>query len=262
MVRRDTSVTFLDEFRMMVSIPSKLAVPEFTVSDTLVSRGHRVNSQRFLLPLRYHDWWLSVHVDSARCLGTPDHNRLFITDPTQAVVVVELASPHGERVLIIVWIQTLIKHLRPTGANDFVPWDEWGSGATFIEVSVDDDTSYLLVQGIHVVLLKAWVTSHLRIFDFSRRGCSILPLLDEGDGTKRRVSLEDGRGLLFQEGEDMVEWGLDSVGDGNFVYLVSNFCRRKSGGRLMVRQGRNYWFGRCVARLGAGLRYPSPYHLR
>lgn len=75
---------------------------------------------------------------------------------------------------------------------------------------------------------------HLYTFDLSRRGLSILPLWDEGDGTKRRISLEDGRRFLIQGNRGMSNWRFHSLGDGRFVYLVSRSHCWKSDGTLTL----------------------------
>ena len=52
-----------------------------------------------------------------------------------------------------------------------------------------DGVPHLLVQGARVILVKRragpgnYNNFYLCTFGFSRRGCSILPLLDEADGT-------------------------------------------------------------------------------
>ena len=212
-----------------------IGLPEFTVFNTLVQDDHHVNSRRFRVPLRYHSWQVSVHVDGNQCLGTPDRDGPLITDPAQAVLVVELINYHGRRDLIIVRVQTLIEHACSSGAEDYVPWDEWGRDATVMEIPIDDDDgSYPLVHGARVVLVKMGVVPHLRIFDFSRRGCSILPPWGEGDGAERMASFEGGQNLLLQGDEDMTGWRLDTLGNGDFVHLVSYFHHWDSGGRLIV----------------------------
>jgi len=244
-VGRKTHVTFLDEFRMMVLTPQIAPdVLEFILFDTLVPRGHPVISRRFCLPSRYRDWFPSVHVDGDRCLGTPDRDRPLIADPTQAVLVVKLDN-NGPCVLLVVRIQTLIEHVRSTGADTCVPWDVWGRGAGVMHVPMYGRASggpYPLVQGVRMLLVKHCTTPgcgnhdhlHLCTFDLSRRGRSILPLWDGGGGTERRVSFEDRQNSLLHEDERMVAWWFDAVGDGKLTYLVSRFRRWKSGTRLML----------------------------
>lgn len=235
LVKRRTRVTFLDEFRMMILTPrSPVDVPEFTVFDTITPCGHPANSRQFRLP-RHPGWGSYVHVGGDRCLGTLDQDRPLIADPIQAVVVIELVSRNGERVFIIVRIQTLVEHVCSMDTDGCVPWDKWGRYSTVMEIPKHDNgDSYPLVQGTHVVLVEMYATPRLRTFDFSRWGRGVLPLLDEGDGTGRRAVFEDGRNFLLQGSENVTEWGLDSLGDGKFVYLVSCFHPWGSGGRLMV----------------------------
>ena len=247
MVEWNTSVAFLDEFRMMVLnrriIPD---APEFALFDTLAPYGHPVNSRRFRLPPRYDNWTPSVHVDGDRCLGTLDRDKPLTTDPTQAIVVVKLVGHSTQRVLLIVRIRTLIQHVHSTSADTCVSWDVWGSGAAVLEVPMRGRSSpYLLVQGVRVTIVRMYTKMyctpgvdenhrhpHLCTFDLSQRGWSVLPLWGEDGGTERRVLFEGGRKLFLQGGEGMVECGFDPLGDGKFVYLVSSFRTWKCGGRL------------------------------
>jgi len=254
MADEKTSVTFLDEFRVMVLAPKILPdVLEFTLFDTLDPRGYPVKSQRFCLPSRYRNWTPSMHVDGDRCLGTLDRDKPLTTDPTQAILVVKLVGPSRLRVLLIVRVRTLIDHVRSKGTGARVPWDIWGRGTAVIEVPMrSQGNPYPLVQGVHVIIVEMYTRMytyitpgvdenhhhpHLCIFDLSKRGRSALPLWGEGGGTERRVLYEDGRKLLLQGGEGMVEWGFDPLGDGKFMYLVSRFCRWKCGDRLTLQSG-------------------------
>ena len=127
---RDAPVTFLDEFRMIL-FTSQISpgVLDFALFDTFVPRGHQMNSRRFSLPPRYHDWTSSICVDNDRCLGTLDQDGSLTTDPTQAVLVMMLSHHLGPSVLLIVRIQTLIERARSKGTDPCVPWDTWGSDA-------------------------------------------------------------------------------------------------------------------------------------
>lgn len=183
-----------------------------------------------------------MFVDSDRCLGTLDRNRLFITDPTQAILVVQLVSNYGERVLFIVRIQTLIEHLCSINTDACAPWDEWKVGAVVMKVirpGGSDGVPHPLVQGARVILVKRragpgnYINFYLCTFDFSRWDCSILPLSDEGGGTERRALFEDERDFSLQESERMSEVEFYSLGNGNFMYLVSSHHRWKSSGGLM-----------------------------
>lgn len=225
-----TGVAFLDEFKMMVwTLSGAMGVPEFTVFDTLIPCGLPVHSRRFRLPSRYQNWWPSVYIDGDTCLGTPDRDRPLTTDPSQAVIVVELVGYSGRRILIIVRIQALIGHMHSAGADGCVPWNKWGGGATVVEG--DHGDGYPLVKGARVILAKMGTSSRFRTFDFSRGGCS--------DGTERGVLFSGGRDLLLQGSENVVERGSDSLDISNFTYLVSNLCRWQSVGILMdvVRAG-------------------------
>jgi len=243
-------ITFLDEFRMIFLAPQTSPdVLEFTLFDTLVPRGHPVHSRRFCLPPRYHDQFLSIHVDSDRCLGTLDRDRFLTTDPTQAVFVMKLVSHNRSRVLLIARMQTLIEYVRSTGTGACVPWDIWGRGAAIMEIPIPDGAlggPYPLVQGVHVILVKMSTSPStdgphprpcLCIFDLSRRRFSTLPRWDVDGGIEREVPLEDGRQVLLQGDEWMVEWGFDPLGDGEFMYLVSCFRYWESTSRLTLCKG-------------------------
>ena len=267
LVGGNTGVFFLDEFRVVVSTPNYMDVPEFTLFNTLIPCGSRL----FRVSPRYHGWWLCAHVDGDRCLGTLDQHKPHITDPAQAVLVVDLVS-NGERVLIIVQIQTLMEHLFSTSAGACVPWDEWRTGAVVMKVlhrGSGSACSSPLVQGVRVTLVKAHITPaidgnhfdfYLCTFDFSRRGLGALPLLDEGDGAERRALFEDGRDIWIQGHDEMTRWKFNSLCDSNFMYLVSSF-RRQDSVRLMVWKGRIIHLGQRVTCLGVGLRYSSLYQL-
>ena len=244
MVERNTSVTFLDEFRMVVLTPKITSnLLGFTLFDTLAPRGHSVNSRRFRLPPRYHDWTPSVHVDGDRCLGTLDRDKPLTTDPTQAILVVKLVGRSEPRVLLIARIQNLIERVHSTSADHCVSWDVWGRGAAVMEVPIHSRGSpYPLVQGVRVTIVRMYTKMyftpgvdenhrhpHLCTFDLSQRGWSVLPLWGEDNGIERRLLFEGGRGLFLQGGEGMVEWGFDPLGDGKFMYLVSCFRSWKCG---------------------------------
>ena len=157
-----------------------------------------------------------MHVDANRCLGTPGQDGLLTTDPTQAIFVAELIDQYEARKLLIVPIQNLIERICSVSAGDCVPWDEWGRGAVVMEVprrGSGSGGSHPLVQGVHVVMAKEYTTSsvgehhpHICTFDFSRRGCSVLP---SWDGIERRARFEDGRVIPLQGNE--------------YVHLVSSF---------------------------------------
>jgi len=206
---------------------------EFTLFDTLVPRGHPVNSRRFCLPPRYHNWFPYIHVDRDRCLGTLGRDGSITTDPTQAVLVIKLVSYHEPRILLIVRIQTLIEHVRSTGTEACVSWDAWGRDAAVMEVPIRGSARggpYPLVQGVHVILVEKSPSPspdgprlHLCIcpFDLSRRSYSALPLWDGDGGTEREVSFEGRQPLSLQRDDGIVERRIGSLGDGKFVYQVS-----------------------------------------
>ena len=221
---------------MVVLPPRRLDVPEFISINTLTPRDHPLNLRRFRVPSRFRGWRPSVHVDGDRCLGTLDRDRPLITDPTEAIFILELVARDDQRVLIVVRIQTLIEHLCSVSTDGCVPWDEWRRGAVVMKVPQVPQRGHghtgskPFVHGVHVVLMEQYTDDdversqgsfHLRTFGFSQRGCGALPLCDEGNGAERRASFEDGRKLLLQKDKGMVEYVLDSSGDSNFMHLAS-----------------------------------------
>ena len=261
-VEQTTTLTFLDEFRMVFLTPKTTSdVLGFTLFDTFVPRGRPVNSWRFCIPLRSHGWFPSIYVDNGRCLGTPDQDGSLTTDPTQAVFVVKQVSRNGPPFLLIMRIQTLIDHARSTSTDTCVPWDVWGKDTLVMGVpirSIAHGGLHPLVQGVHVILVGMDNTGSclhpiLHTFDLSWRGRSVLPHRDGGVGTERRISFEDERRFSLQGEEGMIEWGFDSLGDGRFMYLVSCFRFWKSGGRLTLWKEWFFWFGGRVACLGTDL---------
>jgi len=214
-------------------------VSEFALFDTSVPRGHPVIPRRFRAPPRYHDWFPAVFLDVNRCSGILDQDGPFATDPTQAVFVMKLVSRQGPRVLLVVRIQSLIDHLRSPSTEACVPWHEWGRGTVVMAIPPRDGShsgSYPLVHGAHMVVVKRSTTPgiggchhNLCIFDFSRRGLSLLPPCYDNDGVGRWAAYEDGQNFLFQGNGEMDEWGFNSLGNGRFMYLVS--CPHRQKGR-------------------------------
>ena len=210
-------------------------VPELTLFDTQVPHDHPVSSRRFHTPLRYRGWYPSIHVDSHRCLGTPDQNRPLATDPTQAILAIKLVSHDGPRVLLVVRIQTLIEHVRSTGAGACVPWDKWGRDSVVMELptrSRPRNDPHPLVQGVRVMFVEVRRSPglggdlrrpHLFTFDLSRRGCSVLPLRDEGDGIERRVLFGNGQKFILQGDGQLAGCEILSLADDQFMCLVGHF---------------------------------------
>jgi len=239
---RDTTVTFLDEFRVMVLTPNNAPDPEFALFDTLVPCNHQAGLRQFSVPQLYYGWSPTLHIDDDRYLGTRDRlDSPLTTDPAQAILVIKLANPHGPRVLLIVRIQTLIERAYSMSPDALVPWEEWGRGVAVMEVPGSPrtgDSSYPLIQGVRAIWATMYSTPGLkeyliRTFDFSRRGWSTLPLLDQGSGTERKASFEEGRQFVLQGYQEMDEWGFESLGGGRFMHLVSRSCRCRGRGTLM-----------------------------
>ena len=225
---------------MIFLTPDTPPIPEFTIFDTLVPPNHKARLRRFCMPERYRDWFPVLCADGDRYLGTLD--RPLTTDPAQAILVIKLVSPDGPRVLLIVRIQTLIKCVHSMSPDTCSPWEEWGRGAAVMEVPTHASAyegPFLLIQGVRVTWVNATpgvdglFLPNLCSFDLGRRGWSILPLRDEGNGTERRLSFEDGQQISLQGNDGMVESRFDHLEEGKFMYLVSHSCCWKRYGTLM-----------------------------
>jgi len=224
------NIFFLDEFRTVVPASYMGINPcELIVFDTLIPQGHPRSSRRFGLPPRYQNAHARIHADEERYLGTLDRDVPFITDPTQAIIAVEL-SGSGYHVLLIVRIQVLIEHACSRPTNTYVPWDEWGRGVAIMEISLTKHCPSIYVHGTHVVALKTVRSRDNQMesyficsVDFGRRGCGALSLRD---GEVCGIQFEDGKGLTVgAAGEGhMYLWGdVQSLGNGRFLKQASYF---------------------------------------
>jgi len=225
----DTRVTFLDEYRVMVLTSKRVSdVPEFVLFDTLVPSGHPVTSKRFRTPPRYHGWYSAVFLDDDWSSGILDRDRPFTTDPTQAVFVVKLVNPQRPHVLLVVRIQPLIEYICSASTETCVPWREWGRDVVVMRVPWRY-APYPLVHGTNMIVVKKSTTPgidryhyNLSIFDFSRRGWSLLLPCDDDGGVGWRAAFERGRNLLLQGSQEMDKRRFHSLGDGRFMCLVSH----------------------------------------
>ena len=239
-----------------------------TVYNTLIPRDRPTNSRRFGLPQRYHGRRVLVHVDQDRSLGTPTRDGPLITDPTQAILVVELPKiDHHPVVLLVVRIRDLIKHVCSTRVGVYIPWDEWGRSAVVMEDQVSGYGSFIHVYGTHLVVLT-WPYRqsrrgcfHVRTFDFSRRGCAGLPLWDEEDGgAGREASFSDGREFVHETIRlgGVTPWSdVESLGDGNFFQvnippIPSQRCHRLRSWQGVTERCSQFRFH--FKRLGVSLR--------
>jgi len=198
------------------------------VFDTLIPQGCPGNSRRFSLPPRYgSEYYSVVHVDRDRYLGKLDKDVPFITDPTQAILVVEVLRPMRQSVSLVVRMQALIEKVCSTRTDDHIPWDEWGRGVTIMK-SPRGPRFPIHVHGTHVVVLTSLDDRRVHVFDFGRRGGGSLSLLDREDGgEKRRVLFEDGREFILEV--DNISWGgVQSLGNGAFFHSVSYLPRSYS----------------------------------
>jgi len=194
-------VFFLDEFRTVVPVSYMGINPcELIVFDTFIPQGHPRSSRRFGLPPQYRDAYTRIHADEERYLGALDRDVPFITDPTQAIVAVEL-SGRGYHVLLIVRTQVLIEYVCSRRANDHVPWDEWGRRVVIMKIPLIRSRPSIYVRGTHVAVLGTRSRDtvmndyFVRTFDFGRRGCCALSLRD---GVVCGAWSEDGNGLIFE----------------------------------------------------------------
>jgi len=161
-------------------------------------------------------------------LGALDRDVPFITDPTQAIIAMELSGP-GYHVLLVVRTQVLIEHVCSRRTNAHVPWDEWGRSVVIMGISPTRPRPFIYVHGTHVAVLGTWSWDNpmkeyfVRTFDLGRRGFCVLSLRSEmicEDWS------EDGKGLVFEVagGGDVDLWGeVQSLGNGRFLKQVSYF---------------------------------------
>jgi len=231
LVGRDTKVTFLDEFRMMVSTPERNdELAELVLINTLLPQDHPRNLRRFHIPPRYRKWFSFVITDRDGSLGTQDGS--IMIDPAQTILVVDLFEC-GEplHIFLVLRKQALITRACSMSSDTHIPWDEWGRDVMIMEMPMHD--AYLLVQGVHVIVVKTRTpisgdTNHLRLraFDFSLRGCSTL--WDKGGRAGRADFYEGGWDFLLEGSRGVPTWGLNSLGNGTFYSLVSFPCRWKT----------------------------------
>ena len=221
---------FLDEFRVLIVTPDAgTSTLELTVYNTLIPQDRPMSLRRFSLPQKYRNRDVLIRVDGDRPLGTLNKGDPFITDPTQAIFIVEISKSHHQpTVLLVVRIQDLIEHVCSTCTDVRIPWDEWGRGAVIVENQVFGYSPSIYVHDTHLVLFEY---SHgfgtgdclrVRIFDFSRRGCSALPLClwdVEGSGARRKALFSDGRKSVSERFDAAGAGSLSqmgSLGNGNF----------------------------------------------
>ena len=223
-------VKFLDEFRIIILV-NKFDTMELLVFDTLIPQDHPGSSWELELPQRFHNWAATIYTDHERQLGVPDRGEPFIADPNQAVLVIQLKNYlPGGLAFLIVRVQALIEESRPTHADHRVPWDEWGRDAVVAEDLVRSVGWCIFVHGAQVVVTQTdpfrdqqKYEKSLRTFDFSRRGCSSLPLWGgEGGGTQRTVPSEDEGLARPAPGDGATPVGqLRSLNDGSLFCPVS-----------------------------------------
>lgn len=209
--------------------------PELVVFDTLVPREHPGNLRRFRLPPKYSGRGARVDLDLDRSLGTVNRDGHLIVDPTQAVFIINLAAPIvlGLQILLILRIQPMIEHARSMRADTHIPWDEWGSGAVAMEISIESGRFDTIIHGTRLLMVHdtyrilAGERYRIHTFDFSRRGSAALPLSD-GDGKERAAVFKDGPSCTLK-GDGVNPWGLRSLGDSIPYSIVSLFFSSVEG---------------------------------
>ena len=235
---------FLDEFQVLVTnYDEDRAAPELVVFNTLISQGHPKSLRRFGLPPRYWDRSPRVHPDHSRPLGTVFRDSRLISDPTQAILAMELTPTRisaGPWVLLAVRTDTLIEHTYSTRTEPRIPWEVWGGGAVVMEIPLNeippdsDDLSIFVHSAYMAIVIRVGSDVpdyHLYTFDFSKRGCHALPLWSgEGNGTERRPTLEGGRKLALEGNQDMYPEDMLFLGNSTMVYLDQVGCPSNSIG--------------------------------
>ena len=220
---------FLDEFRiMLVCYRNSRTDPGLLVVNTLVSQDHPKNLRRLKFPDKYRSMGAYLYCDRDRSLGMYRDGPL-ITDPTQAILMIGLSAHLPNlSVLLIVRIQPLIELACSTRTEIEVPWDEWGRGSVAVEVPQTPVCSIYspAIHGSRLLVTHsiegAGDRRGLRVFDFSRKGSTALPLSDENDdGAERKALFTDGLSCVFEG----VDWGelqcLRSIGDSIALHTVS-----------------------------------------
>ena len=253
---RGYDVTFLDEFRMMAlhstSTITLDSYPKLIVYDTLVPQDHPRSSRGFDLPRRYSGGHIKARVDRERSLGTVNRDGPLIADPTQAILVLEIAEGYNPQVLLVVRAQALVEHVCSTRMDVRVPWGEWGRDAVIMDAPSYIGASSTYVHGAHLMVKTSYgygATAYccLRTLDFSQRTCRVMPLWDvEGGGTERRASLDDGRVFVLEGYEGRIS----SLGNGNLYHLVSCFSRPVG----------NYMWTDTTTRTHRAIVFPTPLY--
>ena len=197
---------------------------ELIVFNTLIPQDHPTNSQRFSLLPRYYDRRISMHIDEDRFLGTLDRDGPFITDPTQAILVVKFSKFNFGDVFLVVRIQPLIEWVCPTSTDGHMPRDEWKRNSVILESPALRYRLKVYVHGTHLVVLGManlrvrGSCPRVRTFDLGRRGCGALPLWDEGSGAERKAFFDGCEFILAEAARvrAVTPWlQIGPQGDGN-----------------------------------------------
>jgi len=228
LIKWNSQVSLLDEFRIMVVHNNFPDAPELAVFNTLVPQGHPKSLRLFKLPQKYIERTAYVLLDRDRSLGMVNRDGHLIVDPSQAVLIVNISPTFWDsQVSLVLRTQSLVEHERSTHTDARIPWDEWGRGAVVMENPNDYGSSTAIIHGAHVLVLRDTYRGprdryRIHAFDFTRRGSSTLPLSDENDGaTERKVVFNDGQGCAFDGGHGMNPWGIQSPGDSIPFSIVS-----------------------------------------
>jgi len=206
------------------------------VLNTLIPQDHPGNLLRLGAPQQFYSWNATVHIDHDRPLGPPNIDEPLVTDPAQAVLVVEIMRGRDPPTSLAIRMQALIEQPCSTRVGSHVPWGEWGADAVIMQAPMFDDQPATFVHGARVMVVwtrvtyRDWLEEYcyeVYTLDFSQRGRSSLPHWCGGDGGP------GGGCIKFEPAYGMSSWDtLTSLSDGSLYFLVS--CLSQSVGSEAV----------------------------
>lgn len=225
LIRRGYQITFLDEFRIVVPYYNRYPGDhELFVFNTLVPQDHPRSLRRFRIPPGYCGRTIRISLDRDSSLGTVNRDGPLIIDPTQAVLVVSLSSRlTGRQDFLILRTRALIEHACSMRADVRIPWSEWGRDAVTVEIPTYG-SYFTTTHGARVLVIRSTRLGYrdIRVFDFSRRGGTTLPLSGGSDGGTERMSVfKGGRSCVFAGHDGISQWDPRSLGDSIIPCIVS-----------------------------------------
>ena len=96
LIKCDCQVTFLDEFRIVVSHNKYSSDDALTVFNTLVPKDDPRSFRRFRLPPKYLERDAYAHLDRGKSLRTASRDG-HLVDPTQAILVISISAGPGTK---------------------------------------------------------------------------------------------------------------------------------------------------------------------